>query len=182
MRKPRKKKPGASYHVFARAVRGEKIFTSTLVKEIFMEVVRRAKKKYRFEIRNFCIMGSHYHLIMKPLENEDISKINQWINSVFARKFNLIYGYFGHVFAERFQSVIIHSFHQYLLTFIYVSMNPVKAFLVQTPIDYEYNGITFLYKGMLDIMERPPNWFLRLVWVLLQYGKEMILNDSRIAG
>lgn len=181
MRKARKKKLGASYHVFSRAIRGEKIFASSLVKEIFMEVVRRAKKKYKFEIRNFCIMGSHYHFIMKPLGNEDISKINQWIKSVFGRRFNLMYGYFGHVFAERFQSVIIHSFHQYLITFIYVSMNPVKALLAETPTDYEYNGITYLQKGILDIMERPPNWFLRLVWGWLRQCGEKIWIENRIS-
>ena len=164
MRKPRIKKYGASYHVFSRAVRGERIFDLPGAKEMFMEVIRRARKKYKFEIYNFCIMGSHYHFIMKPLGNEDISKIKQWIKSVFAKKFNLTYGFFGHVFAERFQSVVIESFQQYLTTFIYVAMNPVKAHLVESATDYEYSGVAYLMKGMLDIMERPPNWFLRIVW------------------
>ncbi len=171
MRRARQKKYGANYHVFSRAVRGDKIFNYPGIKEMFMEVVRRAKKKFKFEIWNFCIMSSHYHFIIKPLGNEDISKIMQWIKSVFARKFNRLFGYFGHVFAERFQSIIIHSFQQYLSTFIYIAMNPVKAELVRSATEYEYNGISYLQKGMLDILERPPNWFLRLVWDWLN-GKE----------
>lgn len=167
MRRARKKKPGASYHVFSRAVRGEKIFDLPGVREMFMDVIRRAKKKYKFEMYNFCIMGSHYHIIMKPLGNEDISKIQQWIKSVFAQKFNKTFGYFGHVFAERFKSVIIHTFKQYLETFIYVAMNPVKANLVEAATDYEYSGITFIKKGRMDVLERPPNRFLRLVWQAL---------------
>lgn len=164
MRRARQKQAGASYHVFSRANRGEKIFDYPGVKEMFMDVLRRAKKKFKVEIWNFCIMGNHYHIIMKPLGDEDISKINQWIKSVFAKMFNKMFGYFGHVFAERFKSVIIHSFKQYLNTFIYIAVNPVKANLVDTPVEYEFSGIRFLQKGMLDIMERPPNWFLRLVW------------------
>ncbi|MBN2050428.1 MAG: transposase [Spirochaetales bacterium] len=164
MRRARQKQYGASYHVFSRAVRGEKIFDLPGVKEMFLIVIRRAKKKFNFELHNFCIMGSHYHFIIKPLGDEDISKIKQWIKSVFARKFNKTFGYFGHVFAERFQSVIIHNFKQYLYTFIYVTMNPVKACIVDNPTEYNYNGIAFLQKGILDILERPPNWFLRLVW------------------
>lgn len=171
MRRARKKRRGATYHVFSRAVRGERIFDLPGAKEMFMEVIRRAKEKFNFEMYNFCIMGSHYHCIMKPLGDEDISKIKQWIKSVFARQFNKTYGYFGHVFAERFKSVIIASFKQYLETFIYVAMNPVKARLVESATDYEYSGITFLKKGLLDILERPPNKFLRQVWEALLYSE-----------
>lgn len=176
MRRARKKKPGASYHIFSRAVRGEKIFDLPGARKMFMKVIRRAKKKFKFEMYNFCIMGSHYHFIMKPLGDEDISKIMQWIKSVFARKFNKAFGYFGHVFAERFKSVIIHSFKQYLDTFIYVALNPVKAQLAESATDYEYSGLTFLQKGILDILERPPTEFLHVVW------KEIIMSGEEVPG
>jgi len=181
MRKPRKLKPGASYHVFSKANRGEMIFNYPAVKEMFMEVVRRAKTKYRFEIKNFCIMGNHYHFIMKPLGKESLSRINQWINSVFAMKFNTTFKLTGHVFSDRFKSVIIHTFLQYLITFIYVATNPVKACIVKNAAEYEYNGISFLRKGMLDILERPPNWFLRIVWQWISGGEgQLYLTAGRL--
>lgn len=109
-------------------------------------------------------MGNHYHLIIKPHESESLSRIMQWILSVFALKFNRRFGITGHVWNDRFMSKIIHSFKQYLKTFLYISLNPVRAQVTEKAVDYEYNGITFLYKGNLDILERPPNPFLRSIW------------------
>jgi REP element-mobilizing transposase RayT len=165
MRKPRKLKEGASYHVLSRANRKEMIFSSVEVKELFMETLRRAKRKFQFSIKNFCIMGNHYHMIIKPHGNESLSKIMQWILSVFAIKFNRRFGFTGHVWNDRFMSKIMHSFRQYLTTFIYIALNPVRAQAAERATDYEYNGITFLYKGNLDMLERPPNPVLRRVWV-----------------
>jgi putative transposase len=176
MRKPRELRHNASYHVISRANRKEMILNSDDVKEMFLEVLRRAQKKYKFVIKNFCIMGNHYHLIIKPLENESLSKIMQWILSTFALKFNRLFGLTGHVWNDRFISKIIYSYLQYLKTFLYIANNPVRARITEWPGDYPYNGITFLQKGILDILERPPNDFLRLVWGRLQ---NMVAQDIK---
>ena len=168
MRKPRKLQQNASYHVISRANRKEMIFNSDEVKEIFLEVIRRARKKYRFVIKNFCIMGNHYHLIIKPLKNVSLSKIMQWILSTFALRFNRLFGLTGHVWNDRFMSKIIHSYLQYLTTFVYIANNPVRAGITEWPGDYPYSGVAFFQKGILDILERPPNDFLRRVWGRLQ--------------
>ncbi|MBD3226648.1 MAG: hypothetical protein GF329_00535 [Candidatus Lokiarchaeota archaeon] len=164
MRKPRKLKEGASYHVIARVNRKEMILNTEEIKEMFMEVVRRAKRKYHFEIKNFCIMNNHIHIILKPLKNESLSKIMQWILSVFAIRYNRHFNLVGHVWYDRFTSKIIKSYSQYISTFLYISKNPVRAKIVKHATDFHYNGISFLQKGILDIMERPPNYFLRLIW------------------
>lgn len=131
MRKPRELKEGASYHVISRANRKEMILNSDEVKEMFLEVIRRAQKKYKFLIKNFCIMGNHYHLIIKPLGKESLSKIMQWILSTFALKFNRMFGLTGHVWNDRFTSKILYSYMQYLTTFVYIANNPVRASLAE---------------------------------------------------
>jgi putative transposase len=168
MRKPRQLQYGASYHVVSRVNRKEVIFKTPEIQEMFMEVIRRAKKKYRFTIKNFCIMGNHYHFIIKPLNNESLSAIMQWVLSVFAMQYNKTFGLTGHVWNERFKSKIIHSFLQYLATFVYIANNPVRAKMVQYATDYKYSGMSLIYKGQLDILERPPNDFLRRVWMKLR--------------
>jgi REP element-mobilizing transposase RayT len=86
MRKRRQLRPGAIYHVVARANRQEMIFEPDAFKQIFLAAIIRAKKKYRFSLFNFCIMGNHIHFIIQPGEKADLSKIMQWILSVFAKK------------------------------------------------------------------------------------------------
>ena len=58
VRKPRELKPGVKYHIIARANRGEMILESKKLKEMFLKVLRRSRKKYKFMIYNFCIAGS----------------------------------------------------------------------------------------------------------------------------
>ena len=118
MRKPRLLKDGAKYHVMARAQRQEMILESNVLKDIFLEVVNRAKKRYRFHLYNFCIMGNHFHFIIKPAEKESLSRIMQWILSVFAIKYNKIHDYIGHVWYDRFKSVLIGNIRQFVKAFI----------------------------------------------------------------
>ena len=164
MRKPRELKENASYHVIARANRKEMILNTPEIKEMMMEVLRRAKLKFAFAVKNFCIMGNHIHFILKPLKNESLSKIMQWILSVFARQYNWVFQLTGHVWQDRFVSKIIHSLLQYLTTFVYIARNPVRASIVPHAVDYEYNGVSFFHRGLLDILDRPPTAILRRVW------------------
>ena len=138
-----------------------------ILREMFMKNLRRAKFKYKFLIKNFCIMNNHIHIILKPLQRQSLSKIMQWILSVFAQKYNKFFGLKGHVWQDRFKSKIIESFRQYLNTFIYISNNPVKAGIVNTAVDFQYNGITDIQKGYLNIIERPPNRILKMIWKIL---------------
>ena len=54
------------------------------MKDLFLETVARAKRKYDFRIDNFCVMGNHFHMIVQPLNGVSLSTIMQWIMSVFA--------------------------------------------------------------------------------------------------
>ena len=157
MRKKRELRNGATYHVYARANRQEFILEKVFVKKMFMEVLERAKKKFKFRILNFCIMGNHVHIMVKPLNDENLSSIMQWILSVFAQKYNRTYELLGHVWYDRFKSKIINNFRQALHTFIYISHNPVKVGIVKNALDYPFCGVGYHPKGGNNIMERPPN-------------------------
>jgi putative transposase len=131
------------------------------IKEMFENTLKRAKKEFRFYIRNFCIMGTHVHLMIEPLAGESLSKIMQWILSVFAKSYNKRFKLMGHVWYDRFKSHIIGSFIKFLETFIYISENPVKAGIVAEFSKFRYSGVTHLKRGDFEIAE-PPNILLRI--------------------
>lgn len=143
------------YHVVARANRKEFILNSDEMKTLFLQVVDTARKKYSFQITNFCIMGNHFHLMITPSKGENLSKIMQWILSVFAIRYNRIFGYTGHVWYDRFKSKIIDGLQQFLHAFFYILENPVRAGLVKKPWDYKFNGVTFLRNRDYRIIEKP---------------------------
>ena len=61
---------GATYHVTAKINRGEHIFESDEIKNLFMDTVKRAKKKYKFSIKNFVIMNNHIHFLIEPAKKK----------------------------------------------------------------------------------------------------------------
>ncbi len=159
MRKPRQKQTGATYHLIARSNRQEFIFEKDCIKDLFLNVIKRAKDKYRFKLINFCIMSNHVHLIIRPHPKEDISKIMQWILSVFAIIFNKIHGYKGHVWYDRFKSIIIDSLKQFVSVYNYITNNPVKSGIVKKAEEYKYTGTTFIQNKDFSIVDY-PNTFL----------------------
>lgn len=159
MRRNRVICPGAEYHVVARANRREFILESSRVKELLLAVIREARKRFEFTIRNFCIMSNHVHLILRPGDGESLSRIMQWILGVFAIRYNRLFGLEGHVWYDRFRSRVIETFRQLLSTFVYITENPVRAGLVTRPIHYHYSGVTHIRDGDFRIVDRPVGIF-----------------------
>ena len=152
MRKNRELLEGAEYHVTARINRGEKIFLIRGNRELFMDTLKRAKKKYSFTIKNFCIMGNHIHLIIKPERKESLSKIMQWLLGVFAQLWNKKYKLSGHLWGDRFFSRIIRGFLDFLRVFSYINNNPVNAGLVERVEEWEYGGLWHHKNGLTEIL------------------------------
>ncbi len=133
------------------------------MKELFLNVVRRAKKKYAFTIRNFCIMSNHIHILIRPEKGESLSRIMQWILSVFASAFNRFFGYTGHVWHDRFKSIVIGMLRQFVTAFAYIANNPVKAGIVQHPMDYRYSGVRHIRDGDFSVAD-PPDELIQLLF------------------
>jgi putative transposase len=179
MRYPRVIVDGAYYHVTQRFNRLELSFAEPGMKELFIQVLKEASKKYDFQFSNFCIMDNHVHLLIKPSGKgkSTLSRTMQWIFSVFAMRFNKIKGYLGHVWHGRFRSKVVETVKYFINTFFYIASNPIRAKITDHPLKYAYNGITFMtkgkYKGLLD----PPDKEWKLSWGIIdQFLKSFDIN------
>lgn len=150
------------FHVVARANRQEFILNSDEIKIMFLTVVRRAKGKYRFNLTNFCIMSNHFHFMINPGKGENLSKIMQWILSVFAVRFNKRFGLNGHVWYDRFKSKILDGLKEFLHAFCYIAENPLRAGIVNYPWEHAFNGVRYLRNLDFNIIEE-PNPVLKLM-------------------
>ena len=156
MRKSRELYIGAEYHISARINRSKFILESKEIKELFLFTIARAKMKYSFKLHNFVIMSNHIHFLIKPGKDENLSRIMQWILSVFAINYNKFFNLKGHVWYDRFKSTVIKSYRQFLAAFKYISNNPIKVNLTDNPWDYEYGGLWHTNHGSFNIID-PPN-------------------------
>lgn len=163
MRHPRQLEEGARYHVTARANRREMILAPKAIKELFLSVVKRAKTKYGFRLENFCIMNNHIHFVIQPNKGESLSAIMRWILSVFARAYNKLMGYWGHVWGSRFYSRIIASLRELLQVFEYVDNNPVKAGQTANRHNWRWGGLWHDRTRCRDIAETREPWLRQLL-------------------
>jgi putative transposase len=111
------------------------------VKQMFLDFVKKAKKKFSFELWNFTIMDNHIHFLIKPGKGTSLSKIMQWIKGNFAKRWNKIHHTHGHLWGERFFSKIIWNERQFDQVSEYIDKNPVKAHLVEDAKDWEFGGL-----------------------------------------
>lgn len=99
-------------------------------------------------------MGNHFHLMVRPGRDTNLSRLMQWIMSVFAMAFNRIHGLVGHVWGERFFSRIVPCLTDYLQLFTYIDDNPVMAHQVENRRDWIHGGLWHHRTGRQDVCDR----------------------------
>lgn len=155
MRPRRRLVPGATYHVIARINRREFILSAPSIKELLLGVILRAKKRFSFELTTLCIMDNHVHFMIRPGNDSSLSQIMQWILSVFALRYNRLFSIKGHVWYDRFKSVVVTSLRQYIATFEYICDNPVRAGLASLRKQYRYGPWGLIRYGPTGLIDEP---------------------------
>ncbi|GHU25485.1 hypothetical protein FACS1894172_15060 [Spirochaetia bacterium] len=153
--KPRgKTNKGATYHVASDVNRKAFELEPDDDKELLLKVIDEAKtkKKYKFEMHNFCIMDNHIHFLITPELGQSLSMIMKWIKQVFAIRWNLKHGKTGHFWGDRFFSREIVDDEDFLKIYDYIDQNPVKAGIVNHPEDWKWGGLYHHQAGVTMIV------------------------------
>jgi len=140
MREKREIIEGATYHVTSRTNSKIHAFSGKAGQKIILLVIKDAKEKYGFRLHNFCIMPNHFHLLITPGNETNLSRIIQWIKTNTAKIWNFTNNSNDHLWGERFFSRPIRDIEDYLIVNNYIEQNPVKAGLVCNPCDWKASG------------------------------------------
>ena len=93
----------------------------------FLELLGTMSGRYAVEVHAYCLLGNHYHLIIRTPE-ANTSLAIQWLNVSYSAWFNAKQGRVGHVFQGRFNSVLIDDAGSWLLLASeYLHLNPVRT-------------------------------------------------------
>ena len=135
------------------------MFKPDEVKELYKQQLREAKLKYTFLILNFCIMENHVHLMLKPTESTDLSALMQWINSMFTRRHNALYGTIGSLWRGRFRSEIIENDQYRRNVILYIWSNPHSIPEVEDVREYVYSGFYCMKIESYELLAEPDEMF-----------------------
>ncbi|MGD9153092.1 MAG: transposase [Gammaproteobacteria bacterium] len=159
----------AWYHVMNRGACAQNIFLCNKHRKIFLSLLEDITEIYSIEIHAYCLMGNHYHLLIKtPLAN--LSRAIRHLNSTYTQRFNKIEGRDGSLFRGRYKSIVVSGFKYLLDVSRYIHLNPVKANIVKKPEGYYWssyknyitqNNNKWLYTEKLLSYFKKPNCHLK---------------------
>jgi putative transposase len=163
--------PGAFYHVTSRGNERKDIFKSKRDREKFLEYFESAAKRYDAVIHVFCLMDTHYHLLLET-PSGNLPQIMRHINGAYTTYFNVKRGRSGHLFQGRYKSILVDIDEYAKELSRYIHLNPVRAKMVKTPEEYEWSSYKF-YIGE----KKPPEWLYR-DFILGYFGKKVSIAQT----
>ena len=136
-----------------RGDKGEYIFNDYKMKSLFLEKLIFFKYKHLIKLLAFCVMGNHFHLIIKDEEGL-ISEFMHDLETVFAVKYRKDKGGKGYVFQNRFRSQIIHYEKYMQSAIVYVLNNPCRKHLIDNPLSYHWSSAALYFSENGDFVDK----------------------------
>jgi putative transposase len=160
---------GEVYHVLNRAAMRYQMFKSEKDYAAFEKLIHEAKaREESMRILSWCIMANHWHLVLWPSEDGQLSRFVSWLTMTHATRYRTSHrtvGY-GPLYQGRFRSFVIER-DDYLLTACrYVERNALRAGKVKKAEDWRWSSLWVAQNGTSEQkkilcewpVDRPKNW------------------------
>ena len=129
-RQPRLDAPGLLQHVMARGIERRKIFFDDKDRESFLERFAGILEETQTQCYAWALIPNHVHLLLRT-GPAPLSNVMRRLMTGYAVTFNKRHNRSGHLFQNRYKSVICEE-DRYLLELIrYIHLNPLRAGLVK---------------------------------------------------
>jgi putative transposase len=118
------------YHVLNRGNGRQKVFHKPDDYAAFLRLLIDANCRDdgpAMRLLAYCLLPNHFHLVVWPREDGDLSRWMQWLLTSHVRRYHRHRGTSGHVWQGRFKAFPIQKDEHLLTVMRYVERNPVRA-------------------------------------------------------
>ena len=123
--------PGALHHIMVRGINKSDIFEDNQDKTLFLERLGQNVIDGKCSVYAWVLMDNHAHILFKS-GKLGISAVMRRLLTWYAQYFNRRHRRTGHLFENRYKSILCDE-DNYLLALIrYIHVNPVRAGIVTT--------------------------------------------------
>lgn len=179
------------YHVINRANGRSTIFKNDKDYAHFESLLEEAKELLDMRILSYCIMPNHWHLVLYPRNDGDMSEFMRWLTTTHVRQYRVeteSIGH-GHLYQGTYKSFPVEK-DEYLTTLIrYVEQNPLRAKLVKRAEDWKHGSLYRRVKGTLQqqklLAKLPtalPHNYLREVNTIYDEETLSVIRNSVVKG
>ena len=167
-RKARIDAPGALHHIMARGIEGRPIFQNAKDREDFIERLGSISTETETKCFAWALIPNHFHLLVET-GRVPVAKVMLRLLTGYAVTYNLRHRRKGHLFQNRYKSILCQE-DPYLLELVrYIHLNPIRANLVPDLKSLD----RFAYCGHSTLMGKQKNDWQDVNGVLRLFGKNI---------
>ena len=145
-RKARIDAPGALHHIIARGIGRKKVFDDDVDRDFFLERLGVIVQESQTQCFAWALIPNHFHLLFKT-GAVPVATVMKRLLTGYAMHYNRRHKRCGHLFQNRYKSILCQE-DSYLLELVrYIHLNPLRAGLVADikALDrYAYSGHSVL--------------------------------------
>ena len=154
------------YHVLNRGNGRQRIFHRDEDYAAFLDLLATACARRPLRVLGLCLMPNHFHLLLWPHADGDLSRWMQWLLTAHVRRYHGRRGTSGHVWQGRFKAFPIAPDEHFLTVLRYVERNPRRAGLVRRAEEWPWSSLALRARRSRLLaalpVDLPRNWTERV--------------------
>ncbi|MBI4000619.1 MAG: transposase, partial [Nitrospira defluvii] len=170
-RRPRLVAGNLAYHVLNRRVGRWPLFEKPADYAAFEQVLAEVYTQTRLRIAAYCLMPNHWHLLLWPRHDGELSEALRWITVTHTQRWHAQHhtAGTGPVYQGRFKSFPVQTDAHFLTVARYVERNALRAKLVNRAEDWRWSSLWRRAQGKAGLtawlsdwpVKRPRDWVAR---------------------
>jgi len=132
---------GVCAHVVTRGNARATVFHSDDEYARFMKLMNAARNRVPIELLAWCLMPNHLHLVLRPLDDGDLSRFMHWLLTTHVQRHHIRHGTTGRVWQGRYKAFPIQADAHLVTVLRYVERNPVRAGLVDRALGWQWSSV-----------------------------------------
>jgi REP element-mobilizing transposase RayT len=164
-RKARIDAPGALHHIICRGIEQRKIFDDNADRDNLLERLGSILEETSTPCYSWALIPNHFHLLLRTGQ-VPISTVMRRLLTGYAVSYNRRHRRYGHLFQNRFKSILCQE-DLYLKELVgYIHLNPLRAGIV-----VEFKDLAkYPYCGHSAVLGKLKKNFIDVEFVLQQFG------------
>jgi putative transposase len=173
-RKSRIDAPGALHHIIARGINRKKIFRDDKDRDSFLKRFGDILAETQTSCFAWALIPNHFHLLLKT-GSTPISTVMRRLLTGYAVSFNRRHRRYGHLFQNRYKSILCQE-DTYLLELVrYIHLNPLRAGIVNDIKSLD----KYRYCGHAVILKKRKHSWQNTEYVLSLFAEKVSLARRR---
>ncbi|WCT74544.1 transposase [Sphingomonas naphthae] len=152
-RLPRIVLPGIPHHVTQRGNGRAQTFFEEGDYALYLDLLADAADRARVEVWAYCLMPTHVHVVVTPSDPDGLRATFADLHRRYTGYINARRRTTGHLWQGRYDSVAIDDAH-FVTALRYISLNPVRARLVERPEQWRWSSVAAHLAGRDDPVAR----------------------------